>query len=80
MSAFGGKADVIQGLAECPLIAKSGHKDESLRHFQNPFLYGTSFPPVAFREYRRVYSHFGVRRHLQGKAVDRATATRPLAA
>ncbi len=25
MSAFGGKADVIQGVAECPLIAKSGH-------------------------------------------------------
>ena len=25
MSAFGGKADIIQGMAECPLIAKSGH-------------------------------------------------------
>ena len=25
MSAFGGKADVIQGVAKCPLIAKSGH-------------------------------------------------------
>ncbi len=25
MSAFGGKADVIQGMAECPLIAISGH-------------------------------------------------------
>ncbi len=25
MSAFGGKADVIQGVAECPLIAISGH-------------------------------------------------------
>ena len=25
MSAFGGKADIIQGVAECPLIAKSGH-------------------------------------------------------
>ena len=25
MSAFGGKADVIQGVAECPLIATSGH-------------------------------------------------------
>ena len=25
MSAFGGKADMIQGGAECPLIAKSGH-------------------------------------------------------
>ena len=25
MSAFGGKADVNQGVAECPLIAKSGH-------------------------------------------------------
>ena len=25
MSAFGGKADVIQGVAECPLIANSGH-------------------------------------------------------
>ncbi len=25
MSAFGGKADVIQGVTECPLIAKSGH-------------------------------------------------------
>ena len=27
MSAFGGKADVIQGVAECPLIAISRHKD-----------------------------------------------------
>ena len=25
MSAFGGKADIFQGVAECPLIAKSGH-------------------------------------------------------
>ncbi len=25
MSAFGGKADVNQGVAECPLIANSGH-------------------------------------------------------
>ena len=25
MSAFGGKADVIQGVAECPLLAISGH-------------------------------------------------------
>ncbi len=25
MSAFGGKADLIQGVSECPLIAKSGH-------------------------------------------------------
>ena len=24
MSAFGGKADVIQGVVKCPLIAKSG--------------------------------------------------------
>ncbi len=24
MSAFGGKADIFQGVAECPLIAKSG--------------------------------------------------------
>ena len=28
MSAFGGKADVIQGVTECPLIAKSGHRCE----------------------------------------------------
>ena len=28
MSAFGGKADVIQGVAECPLIAITGPKDE----------------------------------------------------
>ena len=26
MSAFGGKADVVQGVAECPLIANSGRK------------------------------------------------------
>ena len=26
MSAFGGKADVIQGAIECPLIAISGHR------------------------------------------------------
>ena len=25
MSAFGGKADIFQGVAECPLLAKSGH-------------------------------------------------------
>ena len=25
MSAFGGRADIIQGVAECPLIARSGH-------------------------------------------------------
>ncbi len=31
MSAFGGKADVIQGVSECPLIAISGHKDEGWR-------------------------------------------------
>ena len=24
-SAFGGKADIFQGVAECPLIANSGH-------------------------------------------------------
>ena len=28
MSAFGGKADIIQGVAECPLIAISGPSDE----------------------------------------------------
>ncbi len=28
MSAFGGKADIILGVSECPLIAKSGHKAE----------------------------------------------------
>ncbi len=27
MSAFGGKADIIQGMAKGPLIAKSGHSD-----------------------------------------------------
>ncbi len=27
MSAFGGKADVIQGVGECPLIAISGHSE-----------------------------------------------------
>ena len=26
MSAFGGEADVILGVAKCPLIAKSGHR------------------------------------------------------
>ncbi len=26
MSAVGGKADIIQGVPECPLIAKSGHQ------------------------------------------------------
>ncbi len=30
MSAFGGKADVIQGVAECLLIAISGHEDAAL--------------------------------------------------
>ena len=29
MSAFGGKADIIQGVAKCPLIAKSGHESMS---------------------------------------------------
>ncbi len=28
MSAFGGKADVIQGVAECPLLAISGHSGD----------------------------------------------------
>ena len=28
MSAFGGKADVFQGVAECLLIARSGHQGE----------------------------------------------------
>jgi len=28
MSAFGGKADIIQGVVECPLIARSGHQGE----------------------------------------------------
>ncbi len=28
MSAFGGEADVIQGVAECPLIAISGHSGQ----------------------------------------------------
>ena len=31
MSAFGGKADLFQGAAECPLIAKSGHTDAGFR-------------------------------------------------
>ncbi len=37
MSAFGGKADVIQGVGECPLLAISRHKDEGLKskNFQN---------------------------------------------
>ncbi len=30
MSAFGGKADVIQGVTECPLIAISGHRQVKL--------------------------------------------------
>ncbi len=30
MSAFGGKADVIQGVAEGPLLAKSGHLDGAI--------------------------------------------------
>ena len=29
MSAFGGKADITQGGAKSPLIAKSGHADDS---------------------------------------------------
>ncbi len=28
MSAFGGKADIFQGVAKCPLIATSGHLKE----------------------------------------------------
>ena len=28
MSAFGGKADIIQGVGECPLIAISGHSGD----------------------------------------------------
>ena len=31
MSAFGGKADVVQGVAEGPLLANSGPKDEGLK-------------------------------------------------
>ncbi len=45
MSAFGGKADVIQGVAECPLLAISGRKDECQKSkiFQNR-VYGK--PPL----------------------------------
>ena len=28
MSAFGGKADIIQGMTKSPLIARSGHSDD----------------------------------------------------
>jgi len=30
-SAFGGKADIFQGVAKGPLIAKSGHLEESYK-------------------------------------------------
>ncbi len=29
MSAFEGKADTFQGMSECPLLAKSGHCEQS---------------------------------------------------
>ncbi len=35
MSAFGGKAEVIQGVAKSPLIAKGGHMDGSSKSFIN---------------------------------------------
>ncbi len=34
MSAFGGKADVIQDVAECPLIAISGHWDNLIPYLK----------------------------------------------
>ncbi len=37
MSAFGGKADIIQGVAECPLIAISGHSSCQTGKEVNPF-------------------------------------------
>ncbi len=44
MSAFGGKADVIHQAAECPLIAKSRHKDEWWKSENRP--YGNHFFPT----------------------------------
>ena len=54
MSAFGGKADLNQGLAECPLIAKSGHSGDGKKPgvFPERATKDSSFPhrpPVANR-------------------------------
>ena len=48
MSAFGGKADVIHCVGECPLIAISGH---SMRRF---------FGRLSTREFKRLYGHGGM--------------------
>ncbi len=42
MSALGGKADVIQGVAECPLLAKSGHLLNYTAPVSEGLLYGNS--------------------------------------
>ena len=34
MSAFGGEADMIKGVAKSPLLAKSGHSYEAIFHTQ----------------------------------------------
>ena len=48
MSTFGGKADIIQGVAECPLIAISGHyRRGSLSFFKNELGLLAMFASVA---------------------------------
>jgi len=32
MSAFGGKADIERGIASCPLLSQSGHRQISIRY------------------------------------------------
>ncbi len=48
MSAFGGKADVRELPAVCPLIAKSGH---SMRRL---------FGSLSTQEFKRLYGHVGM--------------------
>ncbi len=50
MSAFGGKADIIQGVLECPLIAISGHHILSLsdgKKFENMIIGIAKIDPSA---------------------------------
>ncbi len=65
MSAFGDKADLIQGVAKSPLIAKSGHLRRGLEFFEYLFpqlvifLLGNEF---LFEQAVQLFQAFGKRR------------------
>jgi len=50
MSAIGGKADIYQGMSECPLIAISGHK-------------GTAYKDWCLGKWEGISMHFSFHLH-----------------